>query len=116
MLLINVLFALLAPVTVLGAPIAPIVDVVGDIIADSFIVVLNPQSEAAFLDFLNARDDALVAATKDTFNIGSFQGFTGTFTGSLLDVVRGLSQVKYIEPVTKVQASALTSQSNSPYV
>lgn len=114
MLFSKFVLTFLAPVAVLGAPIAPILNVIGNIIADSFIVVLNPQSESAFTDFLNSRDADLVAATTNTFNFGSFQGFTGALTGSLLDTVRELTQVKYIEPVTKVQASALTSQANAP--
>ena len=112
MLFSRILFSALAPIAVLGAPIAPVLDVVGDIISDNFIVVLNPQSQAGWLDFLSSRDAALVAATKDTFNLDGFQGFTGVFTGSLLDSVKGLSQIKYIEPVTKVQASV--TQSNAP--
>jgi hypothetical protein len=114
MLFSKIFLGFLAPVAVLGAPVAPILDAVGDIIADNFIVVLSTQSQAGWLDFLNSRDAALVAATKDTYNIAGFQAFTGTFSGSLLDLVRSISQIKYIEPVTKVQASALTSQANAP--
>lgn len=58
----------------------------------------------------------MVAATTSTFNIGSFKGFTGTFSPSLLQTVAALTQVKYIEPNTVVRASALTTQANAPYV
>lgn len=114
MLFSKIFLGVLAPIAVLGAPVAPILNVVGDIIADNFIVVLNTQSQAGWLDFLNSRDAALVAATKDTYNIAGFQGFSATLSGSLLDLVKGLTQIRYIEPVTKVQASALTSQANAP--
>jgi hypothetical protein len=108
------LLTFLAPAAVLGAPIAPVLKVVGDVIADNFIVVLNPQPQAGFQNFLKSRDASIIAATKDTFSIGNFQGFTGTFKGPVLDLVKGLAQVKYIEQVTKVQALGLNTQSNAP--
>jgi hypothetical protein len=99
---------------VFAAPLAPILDVVGDILADNFIVVLRPQAESDFINWLAGRSQELVAVTDTVFNIGDFQGFSGTLSDTLLQVVKNLALVKYIEPVTKVQASALTSQASAP--
>lgn len=92
----------------------PLLNIVNDIFADNFIVVLKTQSDAGFLDFLAQRDAALVEATDSTFNFGDFQGFTALLSKERLASIKNWPQVKYIEPVTEVTASALTSQKASP--
>ncbi|KAH8591063.1 subtilase, partial [Bisporella sp. PMI_857] len=113
----RIFLPLFAAVAVLSAPLAPILDLgdIIDLIADNFIVVLNPLSDSEFSDFLAGRQADIVSSTTSIFDIGSFKGFSGIFTRSLLDTLASLASVNYIEPVTRVKASALTSQANSPW-
>ncbi|KAH7309985.1 subtilase [Rhexocercosporidium sp. MPI-PUGE-AT-0058] len=102
---------------VASAPLAPILKIanVADIIPDNWIVVMKDISDSAFESHLANRDASVVSGTKTTYNLGSFKGYSGTFSGSLINLIASSLDIAWIEPDTKVRASALTTQSNAPW-
>ncbi|KAL2067662.1 hypothetical protein VTL71DRAFT_15758 [Oculimacula yallundae] len=102
---------------VASAPLAPILQAanLADVLTDKWIVVMKDISDSSFQSWLANRDASVIAATKSTYNIGSFKGFSGTFTQSLLNLIASAAEVAYIEPDTKVTTQALTTQSNAPW-
>jgi len=129
------LSAITAAVLAVAAPVAQILQAAdgAEIIPDNWIVVMKDGlSDASFLSHLAGRDSNVVSATKSTFNLGSFKGYSGIFSQSLLDLIATSidasylllpsltptdvnDQIAYIEPDTKVKTSALTTQSNAPW-
>jgi subtilisin family serine protease len=106
-----------AAVAALAAPLAPLLDIAdaANIIADNFNVVLKPMSDADFLSFLDSRDQEVVSNTETTFSIGDFKGFSGVFGADLINILLSLTEVAYIEPVTKVKTSAIVTQSGAAW-
>lgn len=114
MLFSKIFLPVITAAVALGAPLAPILNVASGAIPDNFIVVLKPMSDEDFLGFLAARPANLITATKSIYNIGSFKGFHGIYSTTLLNTIASLTQVKYIEPDTVVKATAFTTQTNAP--
>lgn len=66
-------------------------------IPDNWIVVMKDGlSDESFLSFLTGRDPNVISATKSTFNIGSFKGFSGVFSSSLVDIIASTLDVSIL--------------------
>ncbi|KAH7378127.1 subtilase [Cadophora sp. MPI-SDFR-AT-0126] len=102
---------------VASAPLAPILQVanVQNIIPNNWIVVMKDISDSAFETHLANRDAAVVSGTKSTFNLGSFKGYSGIFSQSLVDLLASSLDIAWIEPDTTVRTQALTTQSNATW-
>lgn len=82
--------AITATVLVAAAPVAQILQAAegAEIIPGNWIVVMKDGlSDASFLSHLAGRDSSVISATKSTFNLGSFKGYSGVFSQSLIDLI-----------------------------
>ncbi|KAH8144906.1 uncharacterized protein LAJ45_11112 [Morchella importuna] len=121
--LTNLALAALAILPVFGSPV-PSVPKAGDIVPDSYIVVLNEGvSDAAFQAHTSWASSVNAASMKKrglepraetfdyTYTLGSLKGYAGTFDKETIDQIATRSEVAYIEPNAVVVASAITTQS-----
>jgi subtilisin family serine protease len=77
--------------------------------------VQDTLSTSAFQAHLDSLDPSVKSNTKSTFDLGSFKGYSGRFSTSILDTLSSISEIAYIEPDTKIYASALTTQTGAPW-
>lgn len=72
-------------------------------------------SASAFQAHLDSLDPNVKSNTKSTFELGTFKGYSGNFSPSIIDTLSTISEIAYIEPDTRVYSSALTSQTGAPW-
>jgi subtilisin family serine protease len=114
----NILTALAATLP-LGLA-APIVNLdAADIVPNSFIIVMKDDlSSSAFKSHQDWADSILRSnrgSRVATFDLGSFKGYSASLTKNIADLLTASPDIAFIEPNTRVKASALITQSNAPY-
>ncbi|KAI9659616.1 MAG: subtilisin-like serine protease [Alyxoria varia] len=108
------LFSLLAALPLVLA--APVVKPKGgaEVIPGKYIAVLKEQTGEVSASVSKVRTFEGVEPEKD-FGFGSFKGFSFSADEKTVGKVADLPEVAYVEPDTKVYASALTTQNGAPY-
>lgn len=119
--LTNIALAALAILPAFGSPV-PATPKAGDIIPDSYIVVLNEGvSNAAFQSHqswasgvstasLRKRGLEVRAETFDyTYNFGTLKGYAGTFDKETIEEIASRAEVAYVEPNAVVTTQAIVS-------
>lgn len=114
----NIITALAATLPLaLSAPITKLD--IADIIPDSFIVVMKDGLSTSAFDAHKLWADNILgendASRKATFDLGTFKGYSASITQNIAELLAASSDIAFIEPTTKVKASALTTQSNAPW-
>lgn len=70
-------------------------------IPDSWIVVMkDTMSSSEFTSHVAGHDSSIASSRKSTFEIGSFKGYSGVFTQSVVDSLAASPDVCVISPQT----------------
>jgi oryzin len=97
----------------------------GDIVPDSYIVVLKDDiSASAFASHrawandlhsaaLAKRGDTGLHGLRHTYNMGKLKGYAGTFDKETIAEISGRSEVAYVEPDRVVELDAIVSANAS---
>lgn len=111
------LLTLLAAAGAIAAPIIAPRDAQAAIIPGRYIVVMkNHVTDALVTTQLNHIVSILGANTPDhVYNMEGFKGYALTANDAVINAIKELVDIDFIEPDTVVRASALTSQSNAPW-
>jgi hypothetical protein len=57
-------------------------------------------SDESFLSHLAGRDSKVISATKSIFNLGSFKGYSGVFSRSLVDLIVSSLDVRFLSVIS----------------
>lgn len=124
----NLALAALAILPAFGSPV-PAAPKAGDIVPDSYIVVLNEgtsqsafqahQSWATSVHTASLRKRGLEATAKTfeyTYNFGTLKGYAGTFDKATIDEISSRAEVAYVEPNAVVTTQAIVGSTKHDHI